>query len=488
MAKKILCVLRVSTIQQEIESQKRDMVSFLQNKSYGEDEIEWIEAEGASAIKADSKYLEMLDGIKTIVSNSNTIKAVAFWHLNRLGRKKTYLDYMVNWFRDNHIQLYTKVPELTLLNADLSENPSATLVLSVFCAMMENETNEILQKTKRGREYKKSQGGWLGGNLAFGFKVMNKQLVVDEEKMELIREIYSMYATGRYSYRTLWNELQSLGKDIKYNTMVTLLQANRRAIYAPYVGDYEHTPQLSRSYKHENLTIGLLKCPNCGCSYTLKNGVYRCVHQTKQFAYAKCDAPSISAKNLDTLLKDVTWLGLDAEYGKIGTKEIAELTEENERLSIKISTSQSKLEQLKVKGDRLKELYADGDYSKAQYESKKEMNNKEIEDVSDNIKLFQSKLRNNKISIENIDKESAVTYKEYVRNIVIDKPTIDRFITKVEIERKNKYVLTIKIHVVNGNVFEFEYNYKKWRYESQFETARKAILGLDDKVRIKYVQ
>ena len=87
MAKKILCVLRVSTDQQEIDSQKSDMLNFLTSK-YSEDEIEWLEAEGASAIKVDAKYLQMLDTIKSTISNSTTIKAVAFWSLNRLGRKK----------------------------------------------------------------------------------------------------------------------------------------------------------------------------------------------------------------------------------------------------------------------------------------------------------------------------------------------------------------------------------------------------------------
>ena len=45
--KKILCVLRTSTIRQEIESQKSDMVNFLLSKGYQEEEIEWLMSKGA---------------------------------------------------------------------------------------------------------------------------------------------------------------------------------------------------------------------------------------------------------------------------------------------------------------------------------------------------------------------------------------------------------------------------------------------------------
>lgn len=210
MAKKILCVLRVSTEQQELDSQKKDMLSFLSTK-FKPSEIEWYEAEGASAIKVDSKYLAMLDAIKYKLESIPTIKAVAFWHLNRLGRKKTYLDMMINYFRDNGIQLYTKVPELTLLNADGTSNPNATIVLSVFSAMIENDTLEMVEKTKRGREAAREKNKWLGGNVRLGFKVENGQLVPDAEQMERIKEIYQLYATGKYSYRTLFNELNERG-------------------------------------------------------------------------------------------------------------------------------------------------------------------------------------------------------------------------------------------------------------------------------------
>ena len=77
--KKILCVIRTSTIRQEIESQKSDMVNFLLSKGYQEEEIEWLVSKGASARSINKAYLEMLETIKRTIQNTPTIKCCAVW-------------------------------------------------------------------------------------------------------------------------------------------------------------------------------------------------------------------------------------------------------------------------------------------------------------------------------------------------------------------------------------------------------------------------
>ena len=88
--KKILAVIRVSTETQETESQKNELVNFILSLGkYQENEIEFIEVQGASAVKMNDKYLQMLQSIKDKITESDTIRSVAFWHLNRLGRNET---------------------------------------------------------------------------------------------------------------------------------------------------------------------------------------------------------------------------------------------------------------------------------------------------------------------------------------------------------------------------------------------------------------
>ena len=58
--KKILAILRVSTEEQEIESQKVELGTFIKSKGFGDEEIEWLEAKGASARSLNKKYLVSL--------------------------------------------------------------------------------------------------------------------------------------------------------------------------------------------------------------------------------------------------------------------------------------------------------------------------------------------------------------------------------------------------------------------------------------------
>ena len=92
--------------------------------------------------------------------------------------------------------------------------------------------------------------------------------------------------------------------------------------------------------------------------------------------------------------------------------------------------------------------------------------------------MFQSKIKSNQIRIDGYDKHSLMTYKEYMSKIVLDKPTIDRYVKKIEILRKEKYIFLIKIHVITNTVYFFlEYNCKKkWDYESEYEKAKKELL------------
>ena len=84
---KVLCIVRSSTVAQEIETQKKELIEFARTKGYDDVDMVFIEAQGASARSLNKKYIKMLEDIKnTILNDTDEIKAVALWALNRLGR------------------------------------------------------------------------------------------------------------------------------------------------------------------------------------------------------------------------------------------------------------------------------------------------------------------------------------------------------------------------------------------------------------------
>lgn len=145
--KKVLCVLRTSTQQQEVDSQRSDMLQYLEGLGYEEEEIEWLEAQGASARSVNSQYLQMIDSIKSIILSSNgEITACACWHLNRLGRIESYLLSLKEWFLSNHIQVYIKEPSFQLLDSTGKPNSASELTWSMFATFVKLDTQEMMEK------------------------------------------------------------------------------------------------------------------------------------------------------------------------------------------------------------------------------------------------------------------------------------------------------------------------------------------------------
>ena len=168
MAKRILGVVRVSTKNQDTKPQKKELQEFLKSKGYRPNEIEWIEVTGASARKENDAYLKMLEDIKRKIETKG-LDTVALWHLNRLGRTETSLSKMKDYFVDNKIQVYVKNPYLQLFNDDKTLNQGCSMAWSLFAAMIKYETDELFQKTKRGKQSAKEEGKCVSGRARYGY-------------------------------------------------------------------------------------------------------------------------------------------------------------------------------------------------------------------------------------------------------------------------------------------------------------------------------
>ena len=414
MAKKILCILRTSTIQQEIESQKKDMLSYLLSKGYKDDEIEWLVSKGASARKASKAYLQMLEQIKSICLNSPTIKSCAVWHLNRLGRIGKYLDEMKNWFIDNHIQLYVKTPEITLLNKDGSFNMGNTMVFGILSTTIPSETEETMGKLERGRNYLRDQGLWTGEPLKYGFTHdSTRHIVENPEEMKVVKTIYEEYSTGKYSMRTLHLELASRGIDLSEWIIQKILTNN---IYIMYIGEelWEKCKDVregkysmaTKESKNCYLALKVLKCANCGSNYVTNSGHYVCYRKKLAYRFPEDErcthSPYVSTKVVDMILWDIA-SSLHREYlMKLNDEGIEELSKKRDIIIQKLASFEADLERIHQKMDRSKELYIDGDITKASYEKRKTDLNYDLDNIERGKKELAKELQDTEDAIEKL--------------------------------------------------------------------------------------
>lgn len=67
MEKKVIALIRTSTIQQEIDSQREEVLSLILADGYSMDEIEVVGEKGASAIKMDEAYLKNINRVYDLI-------------------------------------------------------------------------------------------------------------------------------------------------------------------------------------------------------------------------------------------------------------------------------------------------------------------------------------------------------------------------------------------------------------------------------------
>ncbi|MBP5221462.1 MAG: recombinase family protein [Bacteroidaceae bacterium] len=395
--KKILAIIRTSTERQETESQRAEVKDFCISKGFREKDIVFIESVGASARKMNTKYLQMLENIKETILNDKDIKAVAMWHLNRLGRVEKCLLEMKDFFIANKVQVYIKEPALTLFNDDMTINNGTEIAWSIFATMVKQDTNELMQKLERGRKNNRKSGKFNGGayGALYGYMVDESGYIVpNAEEVEILTNIFNMYASGKYSVRSLTKELNERGilKRGRKFTESTLVQNLSNTAYIGYskktdrkypsIIDKELFEKVAKIRKENdlniktkeskniNLAIKLLKCRHCGHNYIATRKKYTCYKHVMNARFSE-DCTNSVAINID-LLDMLLWECARAkhlDYMQTNTaNEIESMKERKAVLTAKIETAEKDIESLAIRKERANELYITGEINRATYD------------------------------------------------------------------------------------------------------------------------
>ena len=421
MEKKILCIIRASTEQQETESQKKELVAYCITKGFAVEEMAFIEVAGASARKLNKKYIQMLEDIKATLLSSPTIKAVAIWHLNRLGRVESKLHEMKEFFVSHKIQVYCKNPDFTLLDDEGNESAAGGLAFSIFSATVKMETDEMFAKMNRGRERNRANGIFAGGKIKFGYTLdATKHFIINENEAKTIRLIFELYATGKYSFYTLVEELRARGITKNGQKITYEMIQNALADEAYYKGINGKIPLIDKKLfdkcaaikantvavkrtkesRNINFAVGLLKC-SCGNNFIASGDFYRCyskMNNNRKKKVVECDSPTIRRDVLDDLLWLVTRPLQQKFLMEKDTVSIEEQKDKINVLTVKVSAAQKELSDIKGRKEKLEDAYyVDGSMTEAQFKKRlASLHSKELQ--------TESQIRNYKLEIADTQK------------------------------------------------------------------------------------
>jgi site-specific DNA recombinase len=79
---------------------------------------------------------------------------------------------------------------------NIGDNPESIILEAVLEASAEYYSVDLSQKIKRGSRESAMKGQFVGGGVPFGYKNVDRHLVIDEEKAPIIKYVFEQYAAG----------------------------------------------------------------------------------------------------------------------------------------------------------------------------------------------------------------------------------------------------------------------------------------------------
>ena len=381
--KRVIGYIRVSTDNQVLERQRVLIRKYCENKGYS---LLRIEEDYAISGTVSNR-----NGLNSILNITNSVAdMVVVSELSRLSRQDDIFETLT--------QIHTIIRNVDLVILDEPDKvyeAGKTIILSDFLMLAikaygaADERKKIVSRMTTGKDSKVQAFPLMltDSNIPTGFKAVPNPnyikgatpkmlLVEDEERMQLVRDIFNYVANGlslgktaeklnMLGYRTARNKpfyeqsIRTIINDSIYNG-VRYWKGMKLELPVKFISDeiwnlahkkvQENKNYSGEAQKHYNPLKGIIKCP---CGQTSMYGrtssciTYRCLDRIKMGIKSPCTNVGIKAETLIyAVWKDVRLRTLDETYQAKSNEKIAEIEAENIKLTQSIKEKDSEIAKL----------------------------------------------------------------------------------------------------------------------------------------------
>lgn len=182
-----------------IDSQKQQIIEYADKHNY--EITEWFIDEGISGAK---EKRPAFDEIIYGELKNPPIESVIVAKNDRVARDINIYFYYKMMLKKKNIQLIS-------ISEDFGQFGVFSNMLEAFTlCVAEMERENINKRTSMGRGVKAKKGGYAGGQAPYGYKVVDKQLVVVPDEAEAIKDIFKMHDDGA-TLKEIADEMNSRG-------------------------------------------------------------------------------------------------------------------------------------------------------------------------------------------------------------------------------------------------------------------------------------
>ncbi len=277
---------------------------------------------------------EMLGDIQ-----ENKINTVIVYKIDRLTRSPKDFYALIEIF-ENY-----KVDFISITERFDTSTPSGRLLRNIMLTFAQFERELTSERTRDKLLERAHKGMWNGGSVPFGYRVVDKRLVPDGQKLAEIFAIFAESGSLAKTYTLLKNKqifnnkslpfskahLQSILRNPIYTGKFRYSGKIYQGIHQPLISEelFNHVQQFFRDkirklrlYKEYTLG-GLVNCAECGShmtsSHTNKRNMrryyyYRCTKTFKQ-DWRACSTRQVNANRLEDFITDnIKRISVDRHY------------------------------------------------------------------------------------------------------------------------------------------------------------------------------
>lgn len=220
--------------EQSIEGQLRVCNEYAQRNKYNILH-EYIDRATTGTNDKRPAFLQMIED-----SKRKKFKYILVYKLDRFSRNK--FDNAIY----KHILAQNGVKVISATEA-ISNTPEGVLLEGLLEMFAELYSQDLSQKVKRGVRESILKGNFIGGNVLYGYKVVDKKIVIDEDTAPAIRYLFQEYASGK-SKKKIIQELNAKGYRTQKGKPLTLNSFQNNLSNKKYIGVYEKDDIVKTDY------------------------------------------------------------------------------------------------------------------------------------------------------------------------------------------------------------------------------------------------